>query len=141
MRTIGGLERWRKQYEAWKADKSLEKPSRYSVARQWTQEKPEWANKTSRSPVDYSFINLGSAFKNFSRRKTKYPKKHKRSQGISFQVAPDKAAIVGNQLRLPNIDYVKLRDSTLPWQNHRLHSTAHRISLVRDSRLRLSRRT
>ena len=105
-----GLDKWQKQYEAWKSDNSLEKPNRYSVARQWTQEKPEWANKTSRSPVDYSFINLGSAFKNFSRRKAKYPKKHKRSQGISFQVAPDKAAIVDNRLRLPNIDYVKLRE-------------------------------
>ena len=106
-----GLDKWGKMYEAWKADASQEKPDRYSVARQWTQEKPEWANKTSRSPVDYSFINLGTAFKNFSRRKTKYPKKHKRSQGISFQVAPDKAAIVDNQLRLPNIDYVKLRET------------------------------
>ncbi len=106
-----GLEKWDKMYEAWKADKSLEKPSRYSMSRLWTLEKPDWANKTSRSPVDYSFINLGTSFKNFFRHNTKYPKKHKKSQGISFQVAPDKAAIVDNHLRLPNIGYVKLHET------------------------------
>ena len=106
-----GLEKWGKMYEAWKADSSLEKPSRYSVSRLWTLEKPEWADKTARDPVTCAFINLGTSFKNFFRHNTKYPKKHKRSQGISFQVAPDKAAIVGNRLRLPNIGYVKLRET------------------------------
>ena len=106
-----GLEKWGKMYEAWKADSSLEKPSRYSVSRLWTLEKPEWVDKTARDPVTCAFINLGTAFKNFFRHTTKYPKKHKKSKGISFQVAPDKARIIGNRLRLPNIGYVKLRET------------------------------
>ena len=106
-----GLDKWSKMYEAWKADSSLEKPSAFKLLNLWTIEKPEWANKTARSAVTCSLNNLGTAFKNFSRRKAKYPKKHKRSQGISFQIANDKAAIVGNRLRLPNIDYVKLRET------------------------------
>ena len=71
-----GLEKWGKQYEAWKADSSLEKPNWVNISRQWTQEKPEWANKTARSAVTCSLNNLGTAFKNFARRKAKYPKKH-----------------------------------------------------------------
>ena len=105
-----GLEKWGKMYEDWKADASKEKPSWVNISRQWTIEKPEWANKTSRSAVTCSLRNLGTAFKNFIRRKTKYPKKHKRSQGISFQLGNDTCSIVGNHLRLPNIGYVKLRE-------------------------------
>ena len=105
-----GLEKWGKMYEAWKADSSLEEPSWTGLARQWTIEKPEWASKTARNAVTCSLSNLGKAFNNFIRRKAKYPKKHKRSQGISFQISNDKAAIVDNRLRLPNIGYVKLRE-------------------------------
>ena len=105
-----GLDKWQKQYEAWKANASQEKPNYPSVARQWTLERPDWAMKTSRSPVDQAFRNLNKGFQGFFQGRTKYPKKHKRAQGISFQVAPDKAAIVDNRLRLPNIGYVKLRE-------------------------------
>ena len=105
-----GLEKWGKQYEAWKADSSLEKPNWVNISRQWTIEKPEWANKTARSAVTCSLSNLGTAFNNFIRRKTKYPKKHKRSQGISFQLGNDTCSIEGNRIRLPIIDYVKLRE-------------------------------
>ena len=105
------LEKWGKMDEARKADASQEKPSAFKLMNLWTIEKPEWANKTARSAVTCSLNNLGTAFNNFIRRKAKYPKKHKRSQGISFQIANDKAAIVGNRLRLPNIDYVKLRET------------------------------
>ena len=106
-----GLEKWGKMYEAWKADASKEKPSWVNISRAWTLEKPEWANKTARSAVTCSLNNLGTSFKNFLSHNTKYPKKHKRSQGISFQVEPDKAAIVDSRLRLPNIGYVKLRET------------------------------
>ena len=106
-----GLEKWGKMYEAWKADSSLEEPSWTGLARQWTIEKPEWASKTARNAVTCSLSNLGKAFNNFIRRKAKYPKKHKRSQGISFQISNDKAAIVDNRLRLPNIGYVRLRET------------------------------
>ena len=106
-----GLEKWGKMYEAWKADASQDKPSAFKLMTLWTQEKPEWANKTARSSVTCSLSNLGTSFKNFLRRKTKYPKKHKRSQGISFQVDNAHAAVVGKRLRLPNIGYVKLRET------------------------------
>ena len=105
-----GLEKWGKMYEAWKADASQEKPRWVNISRIWTIEKPEWANKTSRSPIEQAFRNLNAGFQSFFRRKTKYPKKHKRSQGISFQISNDKASIVGNRLRLPNIGYVKLSE-------------------------------
>ena len=105
-----GLDKWSKQYEAWKADASKGKPSAFKLMNLWTIEKPEWANKTARSAVTCSIQNLDKGFKGFSRRKTKYPKKHKRSQGISFQLGNDTCSIVGNRLRLPNIGYVKLRE-------------------------------
>ena len=97
-------------YEAWKADASQEKPSASKLMNLWTIEKPEWAIKTARSAVTCSLNNLGISFKNFLRHNTKYPKKHKRSQGISFQVDNAHAAIVDNRIRLPNIGYVRLRE-------------------------------
>ena len=106
-----GLEKWGKQYEAWKADNSLEEPNWVNISRQWTQEKPEWANKTSRIPVTQAFRNLNKGFKNFFRGQSKHPKKHKRSQGISFQLGNDTCSIEGNRIRLPIIDYVKLRET------------------------------
>ena len=106
-----GLEKWGKMYEAWKADSSLEEPNWVNISRQWTQEKPEWANKTSRIPVTQAFRNLNKGFKNFFRGQSKHPKKHKRSQGISFQLGNDTCSIKGNRLRLPNIDYVKLSET------------------------------
>lgn len=105
-----GLEKWQKQYEAWKADDTLEKPNWVGLLRTWTIEKPEWANKTARSAVTCSIQNLDKGFKGFIKGRTKHPKKHKKSQGISFQIANDKASIVDNRLRLPNIGYVKLRE-------------------------------
>ena len=106
-----GLDKWGKMYEAWKAGNSEEKPSWVNISRTWTIEKPEWANKTSRIPVTQAFRNLNKGFQNFFRRQSKYPKKHKRSQGISFQLGNDTCSIVDNRLRLPNIGYVKLRET------------------------------
>ena len=106
-----GLEKWGKMYEAWKAGNSEEKPSWVNISRTWTIEKPEWANKTSRIPVTQAFRNLNKGFKNFFRGQSKHPKKHKRSQGISFQLGNDTCSIVDNRLRLPNIGYVKLRET------------------------------
>ena len=105
-----GLEKWGKMYEAWKADASKGKPSAFKLLNLWTIEKPEWASKTARSAVTCAIQNLDKGFKGFSRRKTKYPKKHKRSQGISFQLGNDTCSIEGNRLRLPNIGFVKLRE-------------------------------
>ena len=105
-----GLEKWGKMYEAWKADDTKEKPSAFKLMNLWTIEKPEWANKTARSAVTCSIQSLDKGFKGFFRGQSKYPKKHKRSQGISFQIANDKAAIVDDRRRLPNIGYVKLRE-------------------------------
>ena len=105
-----GLEKWSKMYEAWKSGNSKDKPSWVWLLRIWTIEKPEWANKTARSAVTCAIQNLDKGFKGFSRRKTKYPKKHKRSQGISFQLGNDTCSIEGKRLRLPNIGYVKLRE-------------------------------
>ena len=106
-----GLDKWQKQYEARKADDTKEKPSWVNISRAWTQEKPEWANKTARSAVTCSIQNLDKGFKGFFKGQAKYPKKHKRSQGISFQLGNTTYSIEGNRLHLPSIGYVKLRET------------------------------
>ncbi len=135
-----GLEKWGKMYEARKADSSLEEPNWVNISRQWTQEKPEWANKTARSAVTCSLSNLGTAFNNFIKHKTP-----EEAQEIPGNLLPAWKRYLQYRRQPHQAAYHRLRkaqrNSTLPRQNHRLHSTAHRISLVRDSRLRLSRRT
>ena len=105
-----GLERWQQLYAAHKEDSSKEKPGFALVSRLWTIERPDWALEIARSPICYAFQNLNKAYINFFKGRTRKPSFKKRSKGISFQVANDKAVVKGRSIRLPNIGLIRLTE-------------------------------
>ena len=90
-----GLAEWKRQYEAG------EKPSAYSLRKQFTAQKDElcpWVRELPYAVTGSAFLNLGVAFQNFFRRikngdpEVGYPKFKKRGQHSSFQLKGYKTA-------------------------------------------------
>jgi putative transposase len=62
------LAEWRRQYEAWKADNSLPKPSQAALRRQLNAIKREqfpWMLEVTKCAPQMTIIHLGQAFQNF----------------------------------------------------------------------------
>lgn len=62
------LSGWSRQYEAWKADKSLNKPSQMGLRRQINALKLEqfpWMLEVTKCAPQWAIIQLGQAFQNF----------------------------------------------------------------------------
>ncbi|WP_312283390.1 helix-turn-helix domain-containing protein, partial [Candidatus Igneacidithiobacillus taiwanensis] len=62
------LAEWKKQYEAWKADNSLPKPSQAALRKQLNKIKREqfpWMLEVTKNAPQMAIMQLGDAFKNF----------------------------------------------------------------------------
>ena len=62
------LAEWQRQYEAWKQDNSLPKPSQAALRRQLNAIKREqfpWMLEVTKNAPQMAIIQLGEAFKNF----------------------------------------------------------------------------
>src|SRR6478736_1719796 len=62
------LAEWQKQYDAWKLDNSLERPSQYSLRRQLNLIKRTdypWMAEVTKNAPQMAIVQLGEAFKNF----------------------------------------------------------------------------
>ena len=62
------LAEWKRQYDAWKADNSLPKPSQAALRRQLNAIKREqfpWMLEVTKTAPQEAIIQLGEAFKNF----------------------------------------------------------------------------
>jgi putative transposase len=85
------LNLWQQDYQAWKKDKSLEKPSMYSISRKLTilrnDPKYSWLKKVSRYVMTDALGNLEDAFRRFWRGQNKCPKFKKKTTDGSFGVA------------------------------------------------------
>jgi len=121
-----GLAEWQRQYEAYKADNTLERPSQYGLSTQFTQAKDElcpWIRDIPYAVTEAAFQRLGLAFKNFFRRvkkgddKAGYPKFKGRSGCKSFQLKgvkverdrvylPNARHLQGQWVRLSQEDYI-----------------------------------
>ena len=106
----GGLAKWDKMWEAWKADHTLPKPNANLLSRMWTKERPEWAKEVAFTVQHNAIIDLGVAFTNFFKKRSKHPTFHKKSIKDSFRVDNDKAVIKGKKIRIPNIGWIKLSE-------------------------------
>jgi len=75
------LAEWKRQYEAWKQDNSLPKPSEAALRRQLNAIKRErfpWMLEVTKNAPQMAIIQLGEAFKNFFAGRAKYPKFRKK---------------------------------------------------------------
>lgn len=108
------LAEWQRQYEAWKQDNSLPKPSQFSLRRQLNAIKREqfpWMLEVTKNAPQMAIIQLGEAFKNFFAGRAKYPKFRKKGVHDRFTLTNDQFDIDGCRIRIPNLGWVRMRES------------------------------
>ena len=104
------LKRWESLYKDFTEGKVEDKPSAFGLSKLWTDEKPEWANETSRDAQQRAILNLGKAYKSFFKGLTKKPTLHKKGGKESFYIQNSHARFYGRTINLPNIGRVKLAE-------------------------------
>lgn len=106
-----GLAEWKRQYE------TGEKPSAYSLKKQFNSEKDElcpWIREMPYAVTESAFVNLGSAFQHFFRRvkngkkEVGYPKFKNKHGHQSFQVCNVK--VLNDRIRITRIGWVRLKE-------------------------------
>jgi len=108
------LAEWQRQYEAWKTDNSLSKPTQYSLRRQLNAIKRDqfpWMLEVTKNAPQMAIIQLGVAFKNFFIRRARYPRFRKRGIHDRFTLTNDQFHIDGCRIRLPKLGWVRMRES------------------------------
>lgn len=108
------LAEWQRQYEAWKQDNSLPKPSQAALRRQLNALKREqfpWMLEVTKNAPQMAIIQLGEAFKNFFAGRARYPKFRKKGVHDRFTLTNDQFSVEGSRIRIPNLGWVRMRES------------------------------
>ena len=108
------LAEWQRQYEAWKADNSLPKPSQAALRRQLNTIKREqfpWMLEVTKNAPQMAIMQLGDAFKNFWAGRAKYPRFRKKGVHDRFTLTNDQFSVKGSRIRIPNLGWVRMRES------------------------------
>ena len=96
------LAEWQRQYEAWKQDNSLPKPSQAALRRQLNAIKREqfpWMLEVTKNAPQMAIIQLGQAFQNFFAGRAKYPQPRKKGVHDRFTLTNDQFSIDGCRIR------------------------------------------
>ena len=107
------LAEWKRQYDAWKADNSLPKPSQAALRRQLNAIKREqfpWMLEVTKCAPQMAIIQLGEAFKNFFAGRARYPQFRKKGVHDRFTLTNDQFDIDGRRIRIPNLGWVRMRE-------------------------------
>jgi putative transposase len=107
------LTEWKRQYEAWKADNILPKPSQYSLCRQLNDIKREqfpWMLEVTKCAPQMAIIQLGQAFQNFFAGRARHPQFRKKGVHDRFTLTNDQFSIDGCRIRIPNLGWVRMRE-------------------------------
>jgi len=106
------LTEWTRQYEAWKADPNLPKPSEFTLSRQLNAIKREqfpWMLEVTKCAPQIAILHLGQAFKNFFAGRAKYPKLRKKGRHDRFTLSNDQFKVEGSRIRIPRLGWVRMR--------------------------------
>ena len=107
------LAEWQRQYEAWKADNSLPKPSQAALRRQLNAIKCEqfpWMLEVTKCAPQMAIIQLGRAFQNFFSGRACYPQFRKKGAHDRFTLTNDQFGVDGCRIRIPNLGWVRMRE-------------------------------
>ena len=108
------LTEWNKQYEAYKADSSLPKPSQAALRRQLNSIKRErfpWMLEVTKNAPQMAIIQLGEAFVNFFSKRAQYPQYRKKGVHDRFSLTNDQFKLDDSRIRIPNSGWVRMRES------------------------------
>jgi putative transposase len=108
------LAEWKRQYEAWKANPGLPKPSQQSLRRQLNAIKREhfpWMLEVTKCAPQMAIIQLGQAFQNFFAGRARHPQFRKKGVHDRFTLTNDKFRVEGCRIRIPHLGWVCMRES------------------------------
>lgn len=120
-----GLSEWQKQYEAFKVDGRLKRPTQQALRRQLNAIKRSeypWMLDVTKNAPQMALIQLGMAFKNFFAGRARYPTYRKKGQDDRFTLSNDQFAVEGSRIRIPHIGFVRMREA-LRFEGKRLSAT------------------
>lgn len=124
------LAEWQRQYEAWKLDNSLPKPSQMALRRQLNALKREqfpWMLGVTKNAPQMAIIQLGEAFKNFFAGRARYPQFRKKGVHDRFTLTNDQFSVEGSRIRIPNLGWVWMRES-LRFAGRIMSATVSRVA-------------
>jgi putative transposase len=108
------LAEWNRQYEAWKADNRLPKPSEMSLRRQLNSVKHEqfpWMLEVTKCAPQLAIMQLGDGFKNFFAKRAQYPVFRKKGVHDRFSLSNDQFRVKGKRIWIPKLGWVRLCES------------------------------
>lgn len=124
------LAEWQRQYEEWKQNNSLSKPSQFSLRRQLNAIKREqfpWMLEVTKNAPQMAIIQLGDAFKNFFAGRARYPKFRKKGIHDRFTLTNDQFNVDGSRIRIPNLGWVRMHE-TLRFVGKLVSATISRVA-------------
>lgn len=124
------LAEWKRQYEAWKADNSLPKPSQHALRRQLNAVKREqfpWMLEVTKNAPQMAIIQLGQAFQNFFAGRARYPSFRKKGVHDRFTLTNDQFDIDAFRIRIPTLGWVRMRE-TLRFTGKIMSATVSRVA-------------
>jgi putative transposase len=107
------LAEWQRQYEAWKVDNGLERPSQMALRRQLNAVKGTdypWMMEVTKNAPQMAIVQLGEAFKNFWAKRAKHPSFRKKGIDDRFTLTNDQFILNGSGIRIPNLGWVRMRE-------------------------------
>jgi putative transposase len=107
------LAEWQRQYEAWKVDNGLERPSQMALRRQLNAVKGTdypWMMDVTKNAPQMAIVQLGEAFKNFWAKRAKHPTFRKKGIDDRFTLTNDQFILNGSRIRIPNLGWVRMRE-------------------------------
>jgi len=124
------LAEWSKQFDAWKSDHTLPKPSETALRRQLNSIKREqfpWMLEVTKNAPQMAIIQLGAAFKNFFAGRAAYPQFRKKGIDDRFALTNDQFSVDGSRIRIPNLGWVRMHE-TLRFTGKILSATISRMA-------------
>ena len=107
------LAEWSRQYEEWRADTTLLKPSQVALRRQLNALKREqfpWMLEVTKNAPQMAIIQLGDAFNNFFAGRARYPTFRRKGIHDRFSLTNDQFQLDGSRIRIPNLGWVRMRE-------------------------------
>ena len=102
-----GLSQWKEQYELG------ENPNSYTLKKEFNAIKKEqysFVLEVTKCASEKAIMNVGAAFKNFFKGKSKYPHFKKKFRHNSFYISNDQFKVEDKKVRLPKIGHVRMAE-------------------------------
>ncbi|AUW94971.1 hypothetical protein BXT84_14255 [Sulfobacillus thermotolerans] len=109
----GALDQWQQQFDAWKADPTLPKPTEAALRRQLNALKRDafpWMLEVTKNAPQMAIMHLGQAFKNFFAGIAEYPTFKKKGRHDSFTLTNDPFTVKGQKVHIPKLGWVRMHE-------------------------------